>query len=393
MKLLSIISDIRFKDVLDILFLSIFAYHLYLWFYGTKAFKALVGLLALGAIYTAAQLWHLFLTTWMFQIFWQVLIILLIILFQSEIRQVLERMNPFRAIGWKKLSNSPEWIEKLSRACFLLAKRQCGALIILERMDRVDELITGGTNLEGETSSEVLMSIFQKGSPLHDGAVLIRDGKVIRVAAYLPLSSAEGLPPAWGTRHRAAVGLSERCDAWVVAVSEERSEVSLARSGQVKRLDDENAMTALLAESLHAVAGNHKSLFDRSRSFVINRWPVKLGALALVSILWLAFAGQQDFEVTLQVPVQIKNLPEKIEIIQPRNPRVSITVRGLRKDASTVQPGEVDARLDLALAGYGWKRFRISRDQIILPNQQVDIVRIDPTEFSFEFKQKGQAER
>jgi len=387
-KLLSIISDIRFKDVLDILFLSIFAYHLYLWFYGTKAFKALVGLLALGAIYTAAQLWHLFLTTWMFQIFWQVLIILLIILFQSEIRQVLERMNPFRAIGWKKLSNSPEWIEKLSRACFLLAKRQCGALIILERMDRVDELITGGTNLEGETNSEVLMSIFQKGSPLHDGAVLIRDGKVIRVAAYLPLSSAEGLPPAWGTRHRAAVGLSERCDAWVVAVSEERSEVSLARSGQVKRLDDENAMTALLAESLHAVAGNQKSLFDRSRSFVINRWPVKLGALALVSILWLAFAGQQDFEVTLQVPVQIKNLPEKIEIIQPRNPRVSITVRGLRKDASTVQPGEVDARLDLALAGYGWKRFRISRDQIILPNQQVDIVRIDPTEFSFEFKQK-----
>ncbi|RJQ49527.1 MAG: diadenylate cyclase [Desulfobacteraceae bacterium] len=385
---MSIISDIRFKDVLDILFLSIFAYHLYLWFYGTKAFKALVGLLALGAIYTAAQLWHLFLTTWMFQIFWQVLIILLIILFQSEIRQVLERMNPFRAIGWKKLSNSPEWIEKLSRACFLLAKRQCGALIILERMDRVDELITGGTNLEGETNSEVLMSIFQKGSPLHDGAVLIRDGKVIRVAAYLPLSSAEGLPPAWGTRHRAAVGLSERCDAWVVAVSEERSEVSLARSGQVKRLDDENAMTALLAESLHAVAGNQKSLFDRSRSFVINRWPVKLGALALVSILWLAFAGQQDFEVTLQVPVQIKNLPEKIEIIQPRNPRVSITVRGLRKDASTVQPGEVDARLDLALAGYGWKRFRISRDQIILPNQQVDIVRIDPTEFSFEFKQK-----
>ena len=99
MHFFSIIANLRFQDVVDILFLTVVAYHLYLWFRGTKAFKALVGLLILGIVYTLARSWGLFLTTWVFQIFWQVLVILLIILFQSEIRQVLERVNPLQVIG------------------------------------------------------------------------------------------------------------------------------------------------------------------------------------------------------------------------------------------------------------------------------------------------------
>jgi diadenylate cyclase len=98
MPTLSILRHIRIQDVIDILFLSIVAYHLFIWFYETKAFKSLVGLMGLGIIYTIAQRWGLFLTTWMFQILWQVLVILLIILFQTEIRQVPERVNPFYAM-------------------------------------------------------------------------------------------------------------------------------------------------------------------------------------------------------------------------------------------------------------------------------------------------------
>ena len=95
----SILTDLRFQDALDILFLTVVAYYLYLWFWGTKAFKALVGLLVLGIVFTVARTWGLFLTTWVFQILWQVLVVLLIILFQSEIRQVLERVNPLQALG------------------------------------------------------------------------------------------------------------------------------------------------------------------------------------------------------------------------------------------------------------------------------------------------------
>ena len=97
MHIFSIINNLRFQDVLDVLFLTVVAYHLYLWFRGTKAFKALLGLLVLGSIYTLSRSWGLFLTTWAFQILWQVLIILIIILFQSEIRQELEGGNPLQA--------------------------------------------------------------------------------------------------------------------------------------------------------------------------------------------------------------------------------------------------------------------------------------------------------
>ena len=106
MHLFAIITNLRFQDVLDILFLTVFVYHLYLWFWGTKAFKALVGLLALGIVFTMARFWGLFLTTWVFQILWQVLVLLIIILFQSEIRQVLERVNPLKMIGLRTLSKS-----------------------------------------------------------------------------------------------------------------------------------------------------------------------------------------------------------------------------------------------------------------------------------------------
>ncbi|MBW2082367.1 MAG: DNA integrity scanning protein DisA nucleotide-binding domain protein, partial [Deltaproteobacteria bacterium] len=200
MAIFSILSNLRIQDILDILLMTILVYHLYLWFWGTKAFKALVGLVALGVVFTIAKSWGLFLTTWVFQILWQVLVILLIILFQSEIRQVLERVNPLRFLGLRATAQTEDWIDQLGNATFALAKRKIGALLIVERGDLVDELVTGGTELEGAPSPELLMSIFQKNSPLHDGAVLIRGGKISRVACYLPLSSREGLPEQWGTR-------------------------------------------------------------------------------------------------------------------------------------------------------------------------------------------------
>ena len=104
----------------------------------------------------------------------------------------------------------------------------------------------------------------------------------------------------------------------------------------------------------------------------------------------MLFAGQQDFEKTIQVPLKTGNLPANMEIVQPQNPRISITIRGLRKDASTVDPDDVDAHLDLRSADWGKETFRIARDQIRLSNEQIDVVKIDPSEIKFEFKNKEQ---
>jgi diadenylate cyclase len=386
MPVLAILTDLRFQDVLDILFLAVVVYHLYLWFWGTKAFKALVGLLVLGVVFTLARFWGLFLTTWVFQILWQVLIVLIIILFQSEIRQVLERVNPLQMLGLRSFSKSADWVASFVKGIHSLAEHRIGALIIFERVDLVSELITGGIALEGEPSSEILVSVFQKESPLHDGALLIRKGRVAKAACYLPLSSAEGLPKDWGTRHRAALGLSERCDAWVVVVSEERGDISLAHVGQMIMIANQDELTKLVRDAIAPPAASDITWLERIRALVVHKWPMKLGALGLVFVFWLLLAGQQNFEVTFTVPVEMKDIPENIELLEPLNPEVLITVRGLRKDASTLNSRNVHAEIDLSPARFGSKLFRITRDQIDLPNDRISIVNIKPTLIEFRFK-------
>ena len=125
---------------------------------------------------------------------------------------------------------------------------------------------------------------------------------------------------------------------------------------------------------------------ERIRSVVIRRWPIKLGALGLVFVLWLLLAGQQNFEVAFTVPVEMKNIPENIEILEPLSPEVLITVRGLRKDASTLNSRNVHAEIDLSPARFGSKLFRITRNQIDLPNDRISIVNIKPTLMEFKFK-------
>ena len=383
----AIITNLRFQDVLDIVFLAVVVYHLYLWFWGTKAFKALVGLLALGIVFTVARFWGLFLTTWVFQILWQVLIVLIIILFQSEIRQVLERVNPLQMIGLRALPKSADWVPNFVKAVFSLAERKIGSLIIFERMDLVEEWVTGGISLESEPSSELLLSVFQRASPLHDGALLIRKGRVGKASCYLPLSSAEGLQKEWGTRHRAALGLSERCDAWVLVVSEERGEISLARGGKMIPVKNPEQLSKLIQEALTPASPTGVTWWKRIRALMIRRLPLKIGALGLVSILWLLLAGQQNFEVTLKVPLEIKNIPEKLEVLEPVNPEVQITVRGLRKDAGSVNERNTHAVIDLSIARFGNRIFRITRDQIILPNDRVNLVHIEPPVMEFTLRE------
>jgi diadenylate cyclase len=388
MSLYRILSNLRFQDGLDILFMTIVVYYLTLWFWGTKAFKALVGLLALGLIYTATKSWGLFLTTWVFQILWQVLVILIIILFQNEIRQVLERVNPLQMLGLRGVERSADWTSGLVQALMALAKKRIGALIIIERLDWVEEWLTGGVSLEGEPSLELIMTLFQKESPLHDGAMLIRKGKVTKVSCYLPLSSAENLPTLWGTRHRAALGLSERCDARILVVSEERGEISLARNGEMVPIENVDHLSRAVHEAVRRPGIEGKSWPKKLKQYLTQRWKLKLGILGLVSVFWLLLAGQQNFEVTLMIPVETRNLPPNLEIESPLDPAVRITVRGLRKDASTLDRRNVNVELDLSSARVGIRIYRLGRDNISLPNNRVNIVDIRPSQFEFKFKQK-----
>jgi uncharacterized protein (TIGR00159 family) len=382
------VADLRFQDVLDILFLCMVAYHLYLWFKGTKALRALVGLLVLGVIFTVARTWGLFMTTWVFQILWQVLVILLIILFQSEIRQALERVDPLQALGFRKHAQPGKWVQVLAEASMMLAKKHIGALIIIERADRVDEWITCGQQLEAALTPELVLSIFQKQSPLHDGAMLLRDGRITLVACYLPLSSDEMLPQEWGTRHRAAAGLSERCDAMVIVVSEERGEVTLVNKGRALPARSPEELSQRIMDGIKPVFPVRKTPWEKTRSLILNHWKTKAGTFGLIVVLWVMLAGQQDFEVTLNVPVEIRNLPSGMSISEPLHQTVRIRVRGLRKDASTLSSNNLQVELDLSSENPGKKTFPITRAHIHLPNDKLHIVSIDPPQVTLSLEKR-----
>jgi len=386
MNILAIIANFKFQDLLDIVFLTVVAYHLFIWFQGTKAFKALIGLLILGAVFTIAKAWGLFLTTLVFQFLWQILVILLVVLFQSEIRQVLEKVNPLQRLGFRRQRKSEEWVVEMAKGVFALAEQKTGALIIIERAERVQEYTTAGQKLESAPTPEVLKSIFQRDSPLHDGAILITQGEITEVACYLPLTPAEGLPKEWGTRHRAAIGLSERCDAWVVVVSEERREVSMAREGQMIHVENPERFYQLILDALAASGPGNKTWKEKIRYFLLSRWRTKLVTLCLVSLLWLILAGQQDFEVMIRVPLRTEGLPQQMEIVEPLNAEINITLRGLRRDVSILEKKNVIAQVDLSKAQPGRMEFPITRDEIRLHDDRVKLVDVDPSRIVFVFK-------
>jgi len=387
MQFFATIANFRLQDVVDVVLLTVLAYHLFLWFRGTRAIKALIGLAGLGIVYLIARTWGLFLTTWAFQVLFQVVVILLIVLFQAEIRQVLEKVNPLRVFGLHKPLGPERWIEQFTAGVFALAERNNGALLVIEGEDNVAEFLAEGQPLQGDPTPEILTSIFLKASPLHDGAALIRGGRVTRVGCYLPLSASKGLPTQWGTRHRAALGLSEKSDALVVVVSEERGEVSVARHNLMVHARDAEHLTDLILEATAPVAPEKRSFPKRVLSLFLHQWRVKGGALLAVIALWVTLAGQQDYETTVTVPLEMTNMPQQFEIVEPVNPQIEVTLRGLRKDAGVMDGDDVVVEIDMSLARLGRRTFTITRDNVRLPDDRIKVVNIKPSKLKFDLEE------
>jgi diadenylate cyclase len=379
MNLWAILSNIRLPDMLDILFITIIAYQFYVWFWGTQAFKAIIGIVALSGVFIIANAWGLFLTTWVFQILWQVFVILLIILFQKEIRQILERFNPLKIFGIRQESTSNDWIPGLVNWAFAAAKKKLGAVIVFERSDRVFELITKGIVMECDPLPEILYSIFNKESPLHDGGILISNGKIIKASCYLPLSVREDLPQEWGTRHRAALGLSEQCDAGVLIVSEERGDISVFMNQTIQKIKDPQALSMLLSQMPPEQKEQHHSVKETIKFWFTRRYKIKAIIFTAVFVLWLVLAGQQNFEREIEISMRYKNIPANLVVAQPLDQKITITCRGLRKDVSLLNENNSSAFMELFSAKPGASFYNMNLRNINLPNNRVQVVNITPS--------------
>ena len=367
MHLINLIPTPTWRDVVDILFLTVVVYQLYVWFRETRALRVIIGLVVLGGIYSIAKLWDLFLTTWVFQILWQVLLILLLILFQSEIRQVLEKVSPMRYLRSRRRGFKKTFAKELSQMLFELAAERTGALIVLVRNNNPSEFIHAGQTIMALPDAALIKSIFNRLAPAHDGAIIIHHDRITQMGCILPLSKNEELPEKYGTRHRAALGLSELTDAVCLVVSEERSEVASVVEGKIVTWKDPEALANNLGELIGGPAIRVPTVKAFFKGLFIKNWRTKLTALAMVTVAWVILASQQEAEITITTPVQLINLPADLMLGQGSTSTVDLSVSGRRSTIRDLRDQDVQVSVDLSGITEGRHLIKLTAKNIFLP--------------------------
>jgi len=246
---MEIFEFISYKDLLDILGVSLFVYGVLYFLRITKGIQILKGLVLLALIWALASLLDLKTVSTIFEKLWTVGLFSLVVIFQPEIRKALSRLGQ----ATKLTSSKPleeRVVERIVRACAFMSERQIGALIVIERNQDLEPLLEGCVTIDAVVSVELLITLFDPLTPLHDGAVVIRGDRIAYASCVLPLSKSSEIPKKYGTRHRAGLGISEESDAIAVIVSEETGEISVAVGGRFHRNLDQELLKSLLLKEL-----------------------------------------------------------------------------------------------------------------------------------------------
>jgi uncharacterized protein (TIGR00159 family) len=235
------------RDTIDIVIVAVGIYWLLLLIRGTRAVQILVGLIVLIGASVLSELFELVTVRLILENFLTSAVLIIIVLFQQDIRRALARVGRgfFPAVSAEQES---QIVEEVVRAAQALSKRRIGALIVLARETVLDDQIETGTALDSEVSKDLLVSLFVPSSPLHDGAAVIQEGRIAYAGAILPLTLKTDLPEGVGTRHRAAVGITEETDAVVVVVSEETASISAVMGGEILQGLDAPRLREALSE-------------------------------------------------------------------------------------------------------------------------------------------------
>ena len=268
----SVIDAFGWRDAVDIALVAIILYLILALFRGTRAVQMLVGLAVLVIASIAARALELHSLGWLLDSLWSFWVVVLVVLFQPELRRALAWIG--QGEGLRSLlaggSGAPRVVHEIASVTGSLADRRIGALIVIERGTGLRQYAELGVALDALVSADLLISVFLPYSPLHDGAAFIRDDRVVAAGCFLPLSRNAQVARQLGTRHRAALGITEETDAVAVAVSEETGRISIALDGRIEPVTGSDALRERLADILgthapRAMPGRLAALFARLR--------------------------------------------------------------------------------------------------------------------------------
>jgi YbbR domain-containing protein len=249
-------------------------------------------------------------------------------------------------------------------------------LLVFEQRDSLHEHLREGVPLRGNFSPEIIASIFTNQSPIHDGAAVIKGDRITLVGAYLPLTRKKGLPQHFGTRHRAAIGLSEVSDAVILVVSEERSEVSVVHKGEVELIKEPWQLHNTLEH--HHIGTDPEAIPRTRRRELLSQAGGLLLTFLLVSTFWGIYSGKQLSLINVTTTVDFRNIPENLELKRSSAEKVEIQITGKRRLVGALRPEQVRAFLDLDDVEAGLHRQVLNAENIELP-LGLEVVRITPS--------------
>jgi uncharacterized protein (TIGR00159 family) len=343
-----VIKSIRIQDVLDVAIIAAMIFALLMWFKTRASRYVLVGILLLGGVYLAARFFQLYLTVIVLQGFFAILLFVLVVIFQEDLRGFFERLallgNLRKEV--RPLSDLEKAAGVIAESAGNLAKKRIGALIIIQGADPLDRHLTSGIPIGGLISEPLLASIFDPHSPGHDGAVVVKDDRIILFGCHLPLSVNIAQYENIGLRHTAALGLTERSDALCIVVSEERGTISVAQGESLRVIPN--------ASALHEVLEKYYISFQPApRKRLVWGWlrentKEKIMALGLACLMWVAFGYQRDIvRRDMLVPIEYKNIPEHWQLDEPQLTEAKIIIQGPEQAFRLLNERSLRLSLDL----------------------------------------------
>ncbi|NCO61277.1 MAG: DisA protein [Deltaproteobacteria bacterium CG_4_8_14_3_um_filter_51_11] len=369
----SFFSAMRWQDVIDILINSYILFRFYVLFRGTNVLRVLVAIGFLWFFQRIATSLGLVVTSWAIQGITAFAALIIIVVFRNEIRSVLQAKNIKNIVWGLPITSVSAPVSIIADSVFDLARSHTGGLLVFPGKEDLGEMVHSGIQWDGKISKEMLMSIFWRDNPVHDGAAIISGDRVSEVGAILPLSHRNDLPSYYGTRHRAAAGLAEATDALIVVVSEERGNVALAKGQRFSVVKNR--------EELSQEIESHLGIASRQNAF-LRRRILELGAAAAVSLLfiggvWFSFTRGLDTLVSLEIPVEYMNRDQNLEIIDTTANAVRLNLSGSGTLIKSIKPDQVRVRIDLGKAVIGHNTFSITQENVSLP-PGVFLRKVDP---------------
>lgn len=361
------------RRTVDFIVLAATLYVVLRWASRARALRIVLIITALYAGVLVARQFDLLITAWILQGAALISVALLVIVFQPEVRRALSRLD-------RQLLSPPRGAvsildNTLAASAFELARQGLGALFVVTGQEPIDELLEGGTVLGADISSPLIEALFQKSSPLHDGAVVIEGARIAQAGAVLPLTQRRDVPPQYGTRHRAAMGLAERTDVLCIVVSEERSDVTLMRGRSILHMTTAQQLSAILENSVSHPA---LSLPVRLRTLAVSNWRIKLAALGLAALIWSAAVFDPSSTVReIAVPLEFRNVPFGLDVASPTVTNVSVELRGRTWLMNSNEVLGLVARLNLAGSKEGARTLKVDAGTLGLP-PGVELIRAVP---------------